>query len=99
MGWVDILPVLFSAGIFLIGFLALLLTGMNAMLSPIKKDIARLEKNQIRFEKELAEIKENQIRFDRELADIKAMLSQILHKQQEAAAPAPPAADAPAKSS
>ncbi len=34
---------LFTAGIFLIGFLSLLLVSFNAMLAPIKKDIQRVE--------------------------------------------------------
>ncbi len=34
---------LFTAGIFLIGFLSLLLVSFNAMLSPIKRDIHRVE--------------------------------------------------------
>ena len=83
MTWPEFLPVLFSAGIFLLSFLALLLAGINAMLSPIKKDIGRLEEKQIHFEKELTEIKENQVRFEQELTEIKAMLSQILRIQQE----------------
>ena len=84
MTWPEALPVLFSAGIFLLSFLALLLAGMNAMLSPIKKDIGRLEEKQVHFEKELTEIKENQVHFEKELTEIKAMLSQVLQRQQEA---------------
>ena len=34
---------LFTAGIFFISFLSLLLVSFNAMLSPIKKDIGRIE--------------------------------------------------------
>ena len=48
MDTIKKLTFLFTAGIFLISFLALLLTGFNYMLGPIKTDIARFEK---RFEK------------------------------------------------
>ena len=49
----------FVAGIFLVGFLALLLAGFNAMLKP-------LEKNQVRLETELKEMKkETNEKFDK----------------------------------
>ena len=44
---------LFTAGIFLISFLSLLLVSFGAMLNPIKKDIIRLETNITRVETDL----------------------------------------------
>ena len=89
MDWTEILkfslPLLFSGGIFFVGFLALLLAGISAMLSPIRKDIIRLDgelkeikANQVRFDEELREIKANQVRFDGELQEIKALLNQLI---------------------
>ena len=51
----DFVP-LFTAGIFFIGFLALLLTGFAYMLNPIEKDIARLEAGQAKLEDKLDQV-------------------------------------------
>jgi len=60
MELLSIFTPLFTAGIFFIGFLALLLAGFSAMLEakvdPIKKDIARLEAGQAKLERGLAKL-------------------------------------------
>ena len=80
MEWTEILkfslPLLFSAGVFFVAFLALLLAGMSAMLAPLRKDIVRIDG-------ELKEIKANQARFDRELKEIKALLTQALAERRK----------------
>ena len=43
MDWKVMIPTLLTSGIFLIGFLSLLLVSFNAMLNPIRKDIGRLD--------------------------------------------------------
>ena len=43
MDWKTIIPTLLTGGIFLIGFLSLLLVSFNAMLSPIRQNISRLD--------------------------------------------------------
>ena len=51
----DLSP-LFTAGIFLLAFLALLLSGFNLMLGPIKENQARFEKRLDRIEAKLDQI-------------------------------------------
>ena len=58
MKYLKELTPLFTAGIFFIGFLALLLTGFAYMLNPIKKDIACLEKRMDTLEAGQNEIKQ-----------------------------------------
>ena len=53
----DFVP-LFTAGIFLISFLALLLTGFGYMLKPIEKRIDRLEAGQAKLSEDIAELKQ-----------------------------------------
>ena len=43
MDWTVMMPVLFTGGIFFIGFLSLLLVSFNAILKPIQNDISRLD--------------------------------------------------------
>ena len=50
------LSVLFTAGIFFVSFLGLLLAGFNAMLKPIRKDIANLEVGQAKLEAKLDQL-------------------------------------------
>lgn len=60
MELLSIFTPLFTAGIFFIGFLALLLAGFSAMLEakvdPIKKDIARLEVGQAKLERKIDQL-------------------------------------------
>ena len=72
------LSVLFTAGIFFISFLALLLAGFNAMLSLIKKDIAGLETGQVRFDKELKELKAGQANLEKRMDGIENKLDQLI---------------------
>ncbi len=65
---------LFIAGIFLIGFLALLLTGFNTLLN------AKIEPLKDSFDAKIEPLKDNQARFDSELKEIKAKLDQLLAK-------------------
>ena len=58
MEFIEHISPLFTVGIFFIAFLALLLSGFNAMLSPLKKDIARLEAGQAKLLADIAEIKQ-----------------------------------------
>ena len=48
---------LFTAGVFFIGFLALLLAGFNAMLSPLKDNQRRMEAELDNMKKDIYEIK------------------------------------------
>ena len=71
----DLSP-LFTAGIFFVGTMSFLLLGVNAMLSPLKKDIAKLEAGQIQLNKRMDGI---EAKLDRVLA-IEAKLDQLLAK-------------------
>ena len=63
---------LFTAGIFFVGFLALLLTGFNMLLN------AKIEPVNTKIE----HVKENQVRFERRLDRIEVKLDQVLiHKK------------------
>ena len=62
---------LFTAGIFFISFLALLLTGFNYMLKPLKDNQARMEDRQARME-------DRQARMETEIKDIKNTLKLLL---------------------
>lgn len=77
----KLLAPLFTVGIFLISFLALLLAGfssmLNAKIDPMKKDMARIEQNQARFEQTQARFEQTQIRFNEELKEIKSTLNDI----------------------
>ena len=56
----ELISVLFTGGIFIIGFLSLLLVGintlLNAKLEPLKENQALLKENQSRFDKRLEKL-------------------------------------------
>jgi len=70
------MELLFTAGIFFIGFLALLLAGFNALLEakidPIKKDIGHLESRLDKMEGRLDKVEER-------LDKLESKLDQILN--------------------
>ncbi len=66
------LTLLFTAGIFLIGFLALLLTGMNTILNA---KIEPLKDNQARFDQRLTKLEAGQTKLSADIAEIKQLLS------------------------
>ena len=78
MDYLKKLAPLFTAGIFFIGFLSLLLVGFNAMLGPIKKDIAKLEAGQVRLEREIKT----------ELSHIRKLLNKLNSDARQSPAPA-----------
>ena len=65
---------LFVAGIFFIGFLALLLTGFNSLLDA---KITPLKENQVRFEKRLDKLEAGQAQLSADIAEIKQLLSAL----------------------
>ena len=60
---------LFTAGIFFVGFLALLLAGFNALLNA---KIGPLKENLVRFEKRLDKLEAGQASFDKRLDKLEA---------------------------
>ena len=58
MDWTDVIPIILTAGIFLIAFLSLLLVSFQAMLGPIKNNQSRLEAEMKSLKTEIKEIKE-----------------------------------------
>ena len=78
---------LFTAGIFFIGTLSFLLVGVNSLLSakidPVKKDIARLEANQIKFQANLTELHDNQVKLQANQVKLQANQQELASDVRE----------------
>ena len=73
----DFVP-LFTAGIFFVGFLALLLTGFGYMLKPIEKRIDRLEAGQAKLETRMTNLETGQVKLEKRIDGIEVKLDTLL---------------------
>ena len=78
MDMIKKLAPLFTAGIFLISFLALLLTGFGYMLGPIKKDISRLESGQVKLEDGQVKLEDGQVKLEKRMDRIENKLDDLI---------------------
>ena len=73
------LAVLFTAGVFLIGFLSFLLVGVNTLL---KYKIDPLKENQARFEKRLDKLEAGQRNLEKGQDRLESLIKELLQDRK-----------------
>ena len=83
------LQILFTAGIFLLAFLSLLVVSFNHMLKPLNFRVKRLEEGQAKLEKGQAKLEKSVVNLEKSVVNLEEGQAEILRKIDNLSPPSP----------